>query len=87
MKVNYPHLNTCKHQCHSMFSFVKDFDMFAVSVTDVFNFERHNYAKNKSKHSHTLGSYLGGVMTMVYLVLFVGYLSTLIAQMESGAID
>ena len=68
-------------------SYLKDCDMFAVNVTDMFNFERQSFVKGKTYHRQKLGSYCGGLMTIVYYMMFFGYLSTLIAQMESGSID
>jgi hypothetical protein len=73
MKDEYPHLNTCRFYFHQYFSWLKDYDLFKIHVSNNFNFERHDHIKKKATHSHNLGSYLGGLVSIVVQSFFLFY--------------
>jgi hypothetical protein len=83
----FPHLNTPRNTLHHYFSFLKDYDIFKIDVSNNFNFERHDWKRNKTHHSKALGSYIGGLITIAIQIFFLYYCIFLIVQMESGDID
>lgn len=72
---------------HKKLGFIKEIDMFAIPVCYMMNFERHDYHKNKTSHSGSLGSYIGGIFTIIMTIFFFTYTITLITNMESGSLD
>ena len=83
----HPSKSGCKTALHSYFGFLKEVDIFKIPVTENLSFERHNYKTNKSKHNHQLGSYIGGLTSIVVMGFLVAYTIILIIQMHSGDID
>lgn len=66
---------------------LKDFDIFKVGIFTALRFERHNYLKNRTKFMGSLGSYIGGLISICVMAFFASYVVILISQMESGDID
>jgi len=83
---NLPPL-TRRKRLRQTFGFLKDLDIFQVPITDNINFERHDKRSNKFSYSSSIGSYFGGVLTVIWYIAVISYVSVMIAQMQSGAID